>query len=91
MSKKTRTINELLILLRKEVDECDDKKFTGMCGRIDQLRCRFKISKTEMDALYAYLSVNRPDWSHGIGEYWWAKGLKTFRLDWLDVNINDLP
>lgn len=91
MSEKTKTIKELLILLRKEVEECRGHVFTGMCGRITALNDKNQITQKEYWMLYDYLDDNTPDGCENTNEYWWAKGLKTFRLDWLDEYINDLP
>jgi len=85
-----RNINELLIILRKEVD---DNLVSGMCVSINCLLTRIDfngkgiVTCEECNMLRFYLRSNKPTGIE-IGVYWFKIGLKQPRLNWLDEHIN---
>lgn len=99
---ETRSIKELLILLRESIRNDIDKNYpsemngSGLCVHINHLYTKGKITSKEKFLLRDYLMTHKPKRVKYIGynqynpEYWWPKYLKKPRLQWLTKHINKL-
>jgi hypothetical protein len=86
-----RTINELLILLRDNVDVMVIKTWYGSKKRIISGFCHDiwyipDISIEEYIIVFKYIDKNRPRW-HRCGAYGWKPKLWKPRLKWLNMHI----
>lgn len=89
---KTRDIKKLLILLRKNVRRGVGRGYCqswGLCSLTAMLNSEGIITDKEDSIIGKYLNNNRP---HDKGEmdYWWPRGAKQPRLDWLNEQIEKL-
>lgn len=82
-----RTIKELLILLREEVntrfDGCVCYCAANMCGKV-------QITYNEFDALDDYINSHRPEDTKDRLAFWWPYGELQPRLEFLDKLIAEL-
>lgn len=76
-------MKELLIKLRDFIEK--DEKFYGMCYSIDLMFQKGYISSFDKSDLKTFLMDNRGD-SPLLG-YWWPRGERKPRIDWLNVRI----
>lgn len=91
MNEKTKTIKELLELLRIEITRrYNTDIFTGMCGAIFALNYRNYILNKEMNMLFEYLENNVPNNVDvdGTKDYWWEIGKIQPRYKWIDKHLN---
>ncbi len=67
-------------MLRKHIRK--DQNFDGMCINAIEL----DLSYEDFGKLKSYLFNNRPRDTQS-GSYWWASGVKYFRIEWLNIQI----
>ena len=82
-TKKDRVIKELLQKLIVEIEQ--DDRFSGMCGLLQIMYYTERINFENWKLLSNYLREHRP---HNAGIWWWTKGLKQPRIDWLKDRIS---
>ena len=84
-----RDLKELLILLKYYIIRQKPDIFYGMCGEIYEMYSIGYLENTEISILIKFLEVNRPK---GLEErnYWFPKGEKQPRIDWLNEQIYKL-
>jgi hypothetical protein len=89
---KTRDIKELLILLSDNAKGRIGRRFYqiwGLCSLTLALYEEGIITQSEEDIVNTYLHDNRPDGKSGM-DYWFPRGEKQPRLDWLNEQIAKL-
>ena len=70
--KSERTILELLILLRENIEECWIKySSAGLGAYVHKLGDDGLITASEKDKLLNYVYAHRPDESSGLNDLWW--------------------
>ena len=83
---KTRTIKQLLILLRQYI--VDQEDFQGLCGESQEMQTRGIITFDEEIILYNYVINNRKGRIYKLNtSFWWKPGNKPPRLRWCDAHI----
>jgi hypothetical protein len=80
-----RDIKELLLLLRDEVEQ--NLKF-GMCGVVSGMYHNDIISRDEKNYMFEFVNENKPEYAGSI--FWFPKGEKPPRLDWIDEQLLEL-
>lgn len=79
-----RSIKILLILLLSYIKE--EEEFLGMCLSASELRDFREISHEEHLSIKEYLKNNKPVLCMGM-VYWWNRGDKEPRIEWLEKQI----
>ena len=86
--KPERSIKELLVILRDNLERCFNKYDShGMCDAAIDLRWDDKISRGEYDSLKCYLLSNKP---YEVGDYWFPRDELAPRIEWLNQQIKKL-
>lgn len=90
---KTRSINNLLIILRDHIQSINIYLDSGICLEIDVLYFNDVITWDECTKLSGFMSKNRPmRGKHYVkirqrSGWWWPRGEKEPRLAWLNSKI----
>lgn len=98
-----RTIKELLVILKEQVETMEVRVFTGLCKTNEMTLRKRVFNPNEYQIVHAYLMKNSPgllrqamiSYKHmdrvdrKVG-YWWKEGEIKPRLKWLDKQINSL-
>lgn len=97
---ETRSIKELLIILRDNLTKCIPTHADGLCNAILYLAMYTYISVEERHILTEYLYSHKPRLRCKIRRivysntheslYWWTPGYIKPRLKWLNKQINKL-
>ena len=80
---------DTLELLKFVLSTMDRFCFFGLCIHIDSLYLNGHINKDEHYSLTLYMEDNKPEGAD-IDKYWWPKGEKEPRLDWINKQIQIL-
>ncbi len=81
--------NRSILELLKFVLSTMDRFCFGLCVHIDYLYLNGHINKDERYSLTLYMEDNKPEGAD-IDNYWWPKGEKEPRLDWINKQIQIL-
>lgn len=84
---KARTDKQLLWKLRTKVRQEWIFSFSGMCAEINEMRYKDMINKKEHKRLEHLIFKHRPDKTHVLLQYWWKRGLKPPRIEFLNKLI----
>lgn len=84
---ENRGIVELLNLLKDYIIK--DEYFKGMCIQISLMVVSNAIDTSEEIIIRNYLKNQKPLTKNHLG-FWWTKGNKKPRLDWIDKQIKKL-
>lgn len=83
--RERRTIHELLLILKKSVEEAEVYEFKGLCWQITLIFRRGIINPDEMSLLRLYIVAVKPI---DVGNlFWWPQGEKKPRLEFLDKEL----
>ena len=81
-----RSISKLLVIMRNNIHLMDT---FGLCFLTGMLLRNGHINKDEHYSLTLYMEDNKPEGAD-IDKYWWPKGEKEPRLDWINKQIQIL-
>ena len=84
-----RDLKELLILLKYYIIRQKPDIFYGMCIAIDEMLCRDILTYSEYVVLRNFLKDNKPKGLMRL-DFWFPKGEKQPRIDWLNNEIYKL-
>lgn len=89
--KTERTILELLILLRENIEEYWEKhNHTGLCHYVDMTYYYDIITLSERDKVYDYIFKYRPNKKSSFQRhYWWPRYKLLPRIEFLDKLIKE--